>query len=134
MGDDSSPIKELALDATRKNMDGHTEHVAHPVRKRFGRLGFFTALNISCLILGCMLILVEGNGTLAVFFLMAPLTGVVSWFANRGREDLSSRYYPAMVAMLRNATSRRFPAWSWRDDKVLLIALIAFAMLLLCVL
>ena len=115
-------------------MDVNTDRINGADRKRFGRLGFFAALNISCLILGCMLIGFDGNRTLAVLFFMAPLTGVLSWFANRGREDLSARYYPAMVAMLRNATSRRFPAWSWRDDKVLLIALIAFVMVLLCLL
>ena len=120
-------------------MDVHTDHsngarINGTTRRRFGRLGFFAALNISCFILGCMLIGFGGNKTLAVLFFMAPLTGVLCWFANRAREENSARYYPAILAMLRNAGSRRFPAWSWRDDKVLLIALIAFVMLLLCVL
>jgi len=115
-------------------MDAHTDRINGSPRKRFGRLGFFAALNISCLILGCMLIGFGGNKTLAVLFFMAPLTGVLSWFVNRAREDNSARYYPAILAMLRNASSRRFPAWSWRDDKVLLIALIAFVMLLILVL
>lgn len=115
-------------------MDVHSDRINGAGRKRFGRLGFFAALNISCLILGFMLIGFGGNKTLAVLFFMAPLTGVLSWFANRAREDNSTRYYPAILAMLRNAGSRRFPAWSWRDDKVLLIALIAFVMVLLCLL
>ena len=90
-------------------MDVNTDRINGSPRKRFGRLGFFAALNISCLILGCMLIGFGGNKTLAVLFFMAPLTGVLSWFANRAREDNSS---PLLSGHFCHVAQCRLPPFS----------------------